>query len=97
MKQPMDHQPPRRTLGDATGRAKQERASEYFDFRTWPDKAEKKVTRQELLFWLSRGWLVEREKRWYRRLWRWLVSPRGSKLPAVASLGDRSHPAEEAS
>lgn len=36
---PMDHlapQPTRKQLGDATGRAKPERLSEYFDFATYP-------------------------------------------------------------
>lgn len=76
MKQPMDHQ--RRALGDATGRAKPERLSEYFDFRTWPEKADRKVTRQELLAILTRRWLVERETKWYRRLWTYLRAKVGA-------------------
>jgi hypothetical protein len=82
---PMDRQPPRRALGDATGK-KQERISEYFDFTTWPDKADRKVTRQELLAILTRRWLVEREMRWYRRLWKWLRQRPGSK-PIVVGGG----------
>lgn len=82
----MDHQPPRRALGDARGQVREEKLSEYFDFRTWPEKAEKKVTRQELLAILTRKWLVERETRWYRRLWRYLTRRRGSG-PAVVGGG----------
>lgn len=84
MKPPMDHQPPRRALGDVTGR-KSERLSEYFDFRTWPEKADRKVTRQELLAILTQKWLVEREMRWYRRLWRYLMRRPGSKPHAVGA------------
>lgn len=75
---PMDHQPPRRALGDASGRAKPERVSEYFDFTTWPEKADRKVTRQELLAILTRRWKVEQDLKWYRRLWRALIAKRGS-------------------
>lgn len=90
MKPPLDHQPPRRTLGDALGRAKPERVSEYFDFRTWPEKADRKVTRQELLAILTRKWKVEQESRWYRRLWRALWAKRGSKPQPIGG-----GPAEE--
>lgn len=76
---PSDHLPPRRALGDAFGRAKPERLSEYFDFATWPEKRDKRVTRQELLAILTRRWRVEMETRWYRRLWRILTSRVGSK------------------
>lgn len=81
----MDHQPPRKTLGDVRGRST-ERLSEYFDFRTWPEKADKKVTRQELLAILTRRWMVEREMKWYRRLWRWLLAKKGSG-PVVVGGG----------
>lgn len=74
---------PRRELGDAAGRAKGERLSEYFDFRTWPEKADRKVTRAELLAILTQRWLVEREARWYRRLWRYLKARTGSPIEKI--------------
>lgn len=77
-----DRRPPvRRALGDATGRAPGERLSEYFDFTTWPEKMDRKVTRVELLTILRRKWEVEEASRWYRRLWHWLTSPRQPKTP----------------
>jgi hypothetical protein len=82
MQQPMDRQPPRKALGDVHGR-KAERVSEYFDFTTWPDKADKKVTRQELLAILTRKWKIEQESKWHRRLWRWLARRPGSKPHAI--------------
>lgn len=78
---PMDHlapQPTRKQLGDATGRAKPERLSEYFDFATYPEKRDRKVTRGELLALLTRRWQVEQSMRWYRRAWRWLTAKKGS-------------------
>ena len=83
MKRPMDHLPPRRALGDVRGASKGEKASEYFDFTTDPDKAGKRVTRAELLFWLSRQWLINRERRWYRRLWHWLRQKPGAAMTPV--------------
>lgn len=71
-----------RELGDATGRAKAEKLSEYFDFTAYPDKRDRRVTRGELLAILTRKWAVERESRWYRVLWRWLRS-RGGSGPVV--------------
>lgn len=82
MKQPMDHLPARRALGDVRGQ-EGEKLSEYFDFRTWPEKARRRVTREELLALLTRKWLVERETRWYRRLWRYLTRKPGAPPPAV--------------
>ena len=82
MKQPTDRQPPRRTLGDVRGR-EAERLSEYFDFTAFPEKRDRKVTRQELLAILTRRWLIERESRWFRRAWRWLVARTGSKPVSV--------------
>lgn len=82
MRAPQDHLPSRRQLGDVRGQARGEKLSEYFDFKAWPEKADKKVTRQELLALLTRQWAVERESRWYRRVWRYLTRPRGS-APAV--------------
>lgn len=75
---PRDHQRPRRELGDARGQAKGERLSEYFDFSTWPEKRDRKVTRGELLAILTRKYTVERESRWYRRLWAFLKARTGS-------------------
>lgn len=74
----MDRQPPRRAFGDARGQPRGEKLSEYFDFVTWPEKADRKVTRQELLALLNRQWQVTHEMRWHRRLWRYLTSRRGS-------------------
>lgn len=77
---PLDHLPPqRRPLGDASGRAKPERLSEYFDFNTFPEKRDRKVTRGELLAILTRKWRVESESRWYVRLWTYLTAKRGSE------------------
>lgn len=70
-------QRPRRGF-DARGQAKGERLSEYFDFRSDPEKRVKKVTREELLALLTRKWLVEREMRWYIRLWRFLQARMGT-------------------
>lgn len=70
--------PRKRTYADATGKPKGERVSEYFDFVTWPEKADRKVTRVELLALMTRWRLVERESRWYRVLWRWLKAKSGS-------------------
>lgn len=65
---------------DANGR-RQERLSEYFDFRAFPDKASMKVTRNELLVILTTQWRREMESRWYRRLWRWLMVQITPKKP----------------
>jgi len=64
---------------------REERLSEYFDFARWPEKASYKVTRAELLAMLTRQHRVVIESRWYRRLWRWLVSRRGSASNVVPS------------
>lgn len=68
---------PRRGF-DARGQAKGERLSEYFDFAADPEKRTKKVTREELLAILTRKWLVERETRWWMRLWRFLQNRMGT-------------------
>ena len=86
MKQPQDRLPARRALGDATGKPQGERISEYFDFTTWPDKRDMKVKRGELLAILTRQWQVERETRWYRRLWRWAWAKRGSGPQTVGEV-----------
>lgn len=52
-----------------------ERFSTYFDFDQFPEKAEYKVTRIELLAILQRHYDIMESQRWYRRLWRWLLSP----------------------
>lgn len=77
MKQPQDRLPPRRALGDVSGR-EAEKLSEYFDFEKFPEKADRKVTRRELLAWLMRQNAVQEQRRWHRRLWAWLVARRGS-------------------
>lgn len=59
-------------------RRREERLSEYFDFERWPEKADRKVTRIELFALLQRRFAVERDMRWYRRLWRWLRNKMGS-------------------
>lgn len=85
MKQPMDRQPPRRDLGDVRGRDA-ERASDYFNFAAYPEKADLKVKRAELLFWLDRQARVERDRKWYRRFWVWLTAKPGSRTPKVGEL-----------
>lgn len=84
---------PRRPLGDVRGQAKGERLSEYFDFAADPEKRTKKVTREELLAILTRKWLVEREMRWYIRLWRFLQNRMGQK-PAPIGGGKSEEAAE---
>lgn len=73
-------QQPRRAHIDARGR-RQERVSEYFNFDDpidGPEKAQKKVTRIELLAILTQFKKAEEQGRWYRVLWRWLKARRGS-------------------
>jgi site-specific recombinase len=61
--------------------------SEYFDFTRWPDKADRKVTRVELLALMTQKYKAEQASRWWRRLWRWLRwmgRPAGSgRIPPV--------------
>jgi hypothetical protein len=83
---PTDRQPPRKTVYDARGR-QAERLSEYFDFAATPEKRDRKVTREELLAILTRKWIVERETKWYRRLWRYFTAKSGAK-PAPVGGGD---------
>lgn len=87
---------PRRGF-DARGQAKGERLSEYFDFAADPEKRTKKVTREELLAILTRKWLVERETRWYIRLWRFLQARAGSApKPIGGGVLDDAKPGEPA-
>jgi nuclear transport factor 2 (NTF2) superfamily protein len=79
---------PKRPAYDVKG-ARQERLSEYFDFAQWPEKRTMKVTRQELLALLTRQWLVERDSRWHRRLWRWLKARMGSPQLVVPEPKDK--------
>lgn len=72
---PMDHLPPAR---DVRGQRNPERASEYFDFERWPEKAELNVKRNELLFWLTQYGRAQRQLNWYYRLWRFLTAKVGS-------------------
>lgn len=74
MRKPMDHLPAR----DVRGQKLPERASEYFDFRRWPEKGEMKVTRNELLFWLTEYARAQKQLHWYVRAWRFLRNPVGS-------------------
>ena len=87
MKRPMDHLPPRRALGDVRGARAGERVSDYFDFKSDPDRAKLKVTRAELLAMLTRQWQIQREGVWYRRFWRWLRARPGSKPVPVGAVG----------
>lgn len=66
--------PPR----DVRGAKNPERASEYFDFARFPEKGEMRVTRHELLFWLTQYARAQQQLRWYVRLWRFLRNPMGS-------------------
>ena len=52
--------------------------SEYFNFEKYPHKMVMKVTRAEFLAILDRYHRVDREQKWYRRLWRILKAPIGS-------------------
>lgn len=70
----MDHLPAR----DVRGQKLPERMSEYFDFQRWPEKAEMKVTRNELMAWLTQYARASQQMRWYSRLWRFLRAPIGS-------------------
>lgn len=73
----------KRSYADALGKRPPERLSEYFDFQRWPDKAERKVTRMELLAILDRHFKAQQAMRWYTRLWRWLARPLGSRPSQV--------------
>lgn len=86
----MDRLPPRRQLGDVRGQERGEKLSEYFDFATWPEKRTKSVKREELLAILTRKWLVERETRWYRRLWSWLRRARHSHPHVVGGGSEQA-------
>jgi hypothetical protein len=69
-----------------------ERISEYFDFARWPEKADKKVTRHELQIMLARIIAVQRDKRWYRRLWRFLRAKTGSGPQVIPEpQSEKSH------
>lgn len=75
--------PLRRPLGDVQGR-KTERLSEYFDFDRFPEKADLKVRRNELLAILEQLEKGKAHMAWWRRLWRALKRPVGSgPLPAT--------------
>jgi hypothetical protein len=63
---------------DALGRRPPERMSEYFDFERWPEKAERKVTRNELLAVLTQIEKGKQQQRWRSRLWRYLKARVGS-------------------
>ncbi len=76
----------RATARDIYGKPKPERASDYFDFERSPDKAAMKVTRHELLFFLTQIERARRGMRWYSRLWRFLKAPLGSG-PVKAAPG----------
>lgn len=60
----------KRSYSDATGKHIPERLSEYFDFTTWPDKANRPVTRHEL----SAVLVAIEKQRAPRRFWRWLTA-----------------------
>ena len=75
----------RKLYADAKGQAPGERISEYFDFKRFPEKAEKKVTRLELLAILIRQERVRRESSWWYRLWRFLRRPPGAAPATIAS------------
>lgn len=82
---------PRRELGDVMGKPKGERVSEYFDFRTWPEKADRKVTRAELLALLTNQWILQRDRQWYRRLWKYLRARVGTpKEPIGVKTKDQA-------
>lgn len=71
-----------------------ETISQYFDFVAWPHKMSMKVTRAELLAVLDRWHRVNREQKWYRRLWRYLTLPLGSG-PVVIGEVKTEEPAPE--
>lgn len=81
-RQPQDHLPPRRALGNVKGEGG-ERLTEYFDFQRWPEKATMRVTRIEFLAIITQ---LERAKEarslggFLRRLGRFLRRPVGSKI-----------------
>lgn len=82
----MDHLPPQR---DVRGQKLPERASEYFDFTRWPEKAEMNVKRNELLFWLTQYARAQQQLRWYVRVWRFLRNPIGSgPVKAIEEPGE---------
>lgn len=74
----MASQFPMKPARDVRGQKNAERASEYFDFQRWPEKAELKVTRNELLFWLTQYGRAQTQLHWYVRVWRFLRNPMGS-------------------
>ncbi len=79
----------RKAFGDIYGRAAGERASEYFDFVRWPDKAERKVTRHELLFFLTQIERAREGMTWRSRIVRFLKAPLGSgPVKAAPPKGD---------
>lgn len=71
---------PQSPYRDVLGRKAPERLSEYFDFDRFPDKAERRVTRIELMAILESIHKHEKRNRWYTRLWRWLKSPRSKPV-----------------
>jgi hypothetical protein len=85
VRQPQDRQPPADRRGfDARGRVPPERISEYFDFERWPEKAERKVTRLELLALLTQLEKGREQTRFLSRLWRFLRRPVNSgPVPAT--------------
>lgn len=83
MARPFSDSPKRQPLGDATGKIRGERLSEYFDFERWPEKADRKVTRHELSILLNRMIAVQRDQKWTRRLWRWLRAKVGTSGPQI--------------
>ena len=66
-----------------------ETISEYFDFVKSPHKMVMKVTRAEFLAVLDRWHRVQREQKWYRRLWRWLTGAVGSGPVTIAATEEK--------
>lgn len=80
---PQDHAAnPRRALGNIRGEGG-ERLSEYFDFKRFPERANYKVQRYELLAILEQHLRVVEARSargFWRRVWRFLKRPVGSKI-----------------
>lgn len=84
----MNEREKREAATNIYGQYKGERVSEYFDFKTTPEKYGYRVTRGELAAIIARLEEVRRAESWrglVDRLMRWLRRPKGS--PPVDATG----------
>lgn len=86
-------------LGDVHGRKRPEKLSEYFDFSTWPEKAELPVRRNELMAILTQYDRARkvmspwgRVKLVLRGLWLFITAPSGTKAPVIEAVPSKPEP-----